>query len=292
MRGYNVMRGYLDDPSETAATIDDAGWLHTGDVGVMDERGYLRITDRTKDMFIVGGFNAYPAEIENLLLRNAAIAQVAVIGVPDERMGEVGMAFVVLRPDADISGDEIIAWSRERDGQLQGAARRGDRRRAPAQRVGQGAQDRAPETRAVVTMSDEEQERWRTALRDQMTGTPYIGGLGIVVEEWSPAGARLRLPFDARLTNDGTALHGGAIASLVDTAGAAAVWAGHDFDKGIRAATVSLTVNYTGAGRGTDLVADAVCVKRGKDLAFSEIRVTDPDGRGVATATLVYRIVP
>jgi uncharacterized protein (TIGR00369 family) len=141
-------------------------------------------------------------------------------------------------------------------------------------------------------MSDDEQERWRTALRDQMTGTPYIGGLGIVIEEWSPAGARLRLPFDARLTNDGTALHGGAIASLVDTAGAAAVWAGHDFDKGIRAATVSLTVNYTGAGRGTDLVADAVCVKRGKDLAFSEIRVTDPDGRGVATATLVYRIVP
>ena len=141
-------------------------------------------------------------------------------------------------------------------------------------------------------MSDEEQGRWRTALRDQMTGTPYIGGLGIVIEEWSPTGARLRLPFDARLTNDGIALHGGAIASLVDTAGAAAVWAGHDFDKGIRAATVSLTVNYTGAGRGTDLVADAVCVKRGKDLAFSEIRVTDPDGRGVATATLVYRIVP
>ncbi len=90
VRGYNVMRGYFDDPTETAATIDDDGWLHTGDVGVMDERGYLRITDRTKDMFIVGGFNAYPAEIENLLLRNAAIAQVAVIGVPDERMGEVG----------------------------------------------------------------------------------------------------------------------------------------------------------------------------------------------------------
>jgi acyl-CoA synthetase (AMP-forming)/AMP-acid ligase II len=113
VRGYNVMRGYLDDPTETAATIDDDGWLHTGDVGVMDERGYLRITDRTKDMFIVGGFNAYPAEIENLLLRNPAIAQAAVIGVPDARMGEVGMAFVVLRPDAHTTGDEIVAWSRD-----------------------------------------------------------------------------------------------------------------------------------------------------------------------------------
>ena len=70
IRGYNVMHGYLDEPDETAATIDGDGWLHTGDIGVMDERGYLRITDRTKDMFIVGGFNAYPAEIENLLLRN------------------------------------------------------------------------------------------------------------------------------------------------------------------------------------------------------------------------------
>ena len=112
IRGYNVMRGYLDEPDETAATIDADGWLHTGDVGAMDERGYLRITDRTKDMFIVGGFNAYPAEIENLFLRNDKVAQVAVVGVPDERMGEVGMAFVVLRPGAEATPDELIAWSR------------------------------------------------------------------------------------------------------------------------------------------------------------------------------------
>ena len=140
-------------------------------------------------------------------------------------------------------------------------------------------------------MSDDD-ERLRAAFREQMTRTPYIGTLRIEIEEWSPAGARLRLRFDPQLTNDGQAFHGGVIASLVDTAGAAAVWAGHDFDKGMRAATVSLTVNYTGAGRGTDLVADAVCVKRGRDLSFSEIRVSDPDGRGIATATLVYRIVP
>jgi HIP---CoA ligase len=112
IRGYNVMRGYLDEPEETAATLDADGWLHTGDVGVMDDRGYLRITDRTKDMFIVGGFNAYPAEIENLFLRNDKVAQVAVVGVPDERMGEVGMAFVVLRPGASATADELIEWSR------------------------------------------------------------------------------------------------------------------------------------------------------------------------------------
>jgi acyl-CoA synthetase (AMP-forming)/AMP-acid ligase II len=112
IRGYNVMRGYLDEPEETAATLDADGWLHTGDVGVMDDRGYLRITDRTKDMFIVGGFNAYPAEIENLFLRNDKVAQVAVVGVPDERMGEVGMAFVVLRPGASAAAEELIEWSR------------------------------------------------------------------------------------------------------------------------------------------------------------------------------------
>ncbi len=112
IRGYNVMRAYLDEPEETAATIDDDGWLHTGDVGVMNDRGYLRITDRTKDMFIVGGFNAYPAEIENLFLRHEKVAQVAVVGVPDERMGEVGMAFVVLRPGAEATPNELVAWSR------------------------------------------------------------------------------------------------------------------------------------------------------------------------------------
>jgi HIP---CoA ligase len=112
IRGYNVMPGYLDEPDETAATLDADGWLHTGDVGVMDDRGYLRITDRTKDMFIVGGFNAYPAEIENLFLRNHKVAQVAVVGVPDERMGEVGMAFVVLRPEESANADELIEWSR------------------------------------------------------------------------------------------------------------------------------------------------------------------------------------
>ena len=112
VRGYNVMRGYFEDPAETAKAIDADGWLHTGDVGVMDERGYLRITDRIKDMFISGGFNCYPAEIENAIYRHPGVAQVAVIGIPDERMGEVGMAFVVPRPGATLEPTELIAWCR------------------------------------------------------------------------------------------------------------------------------------------------------------------------------------
>jgi acyl-CoA synthetase (AMP-forming)/AMP-acid ligase II len=114
VRGYNLMTGYLDDPEQTAETIDDEGWLHTGDIGVMDEAGYIDITDRKKDMYIVGGFNAYPAEIESMLAEHPDVGQVAVVGVPDERLGEVGVAFVVRRPDSAPSADEIIAWSRDR----------------------------------------------------------------------------------------------------------------------------------------------------------------------------------
>ena len=113
VRGYNVMAGYFEDPAATAEAIDPDGWLHTGDIGVMDERGYLVITDRKKDLFIVGGFNAYPAEIENLLLDHPHIAQVAVIGVPDERMGEVGAAFVVPTTGTTPVPSEIIEWARE-----------------------------------------------------------------------------------------------------------------------------------------------------------------------------------
>jgi acyl-CoA synthetase (AMP-forming)/AMP-acid ligase II len=113
LRGYHVMKGYDGDPAATAAAVDGDGWLHTGDVGLLDDAGYLRITDRLKDMFIVGGFKAYPAEIERLLLLHPAVQHAAVIGVPDARLGEVGMAFVVLRPNATASGDELVAWARE-----------------------------------------------------------------------------------------------------------------------------------------------------------------------------------
>ena len=112
VRGYNVMRGYFNDEAETKKAIDADGWLHTGDIAVMDERGYLKITDRIKDMFIMGGFNVYPAEVESLLFQHPGIAAGAVIGVPDERMGEVGMAFVVPRPGVKLDPAEVIAWSR------------------------------------------------------------------------------------------------------------------------------------------------------------------------------------
>jgi acyl-CoA synthetase (AMP-forming)/AMP-acid ligase II len=113
VRGYNVMRGYFNDEVETAKAIDAEGWLHTGDIGVMDAKGYLKITDRIKDMFIMGGFNVYPAEVENLLFEHDGIAAAAVIGVPDERMGEVGMAFVVPVPEFQLNAEELIAWSRD-----------------------------------------------------------------------------------------------------------------------------------------------------------------------------------
>ncbi len=116
VRGYGVMQGYLDDPVATANAIDDDGWLHTGDLGNFDDAGRLRIDGRKKDMFIVGGFNAYPAEIEGFMLKHPAVAQVAVVGVPDERLGQVGKAFVVLTRDAKgaVSEADLMSWCRER----------------------------------------------------------------------------------------------------------------------------------------------------------------------------------
>jgi HIP---CoA ligase len=114
VRGYNVMAGYIGDPDASAAAIDADGWLHTGDIGVFDRDGNLKITDRLKDMFIVGGFNAYPAEIENMLMEHPSVGQAAVVGVPDRRMGEVATAFVVPRAGAMIDEAALIAWSRER----------------------------------------------------------------------------------------------------------------------------------------------------------------------------------
>ncbi|MFJ7019755.1 FadD3 family acyl-CoA ligase [Streptomyces sp. NPDC101117] len=112
VRGFNVMRGYYEDAAATAEVLTADGWLRTGDVGVLDAAGNLRITDRLKDMFVVGGFNAYPAEIERTLGLHPQVADVAVIGVPDARLGEVGKAFVVRRPGAVLTGDDLIAWAR------------------------------------------------------------------------------------------------------------------------------------------------------------------------------------
>ncbi len=107
------MLGYLDDPEATAAAIDADGWLHTGDIGTVDAAGNLRITDRLKDMYICGGFNVYPAEVEQVLARLEGVADAAVIGVPDDRLGEVGRAFIVRRPESELDEQAVIDYTRK-----------------------------------------------------------------------------------------------------------------------------------------------------------------------------------
>ncbi len=116
VRGYNVMQGYFNDPEATDEAIDIDGWLHTGDVGIMDGDGNVTITDRLKDMYVTGGFNVYPAEAEAVLRLHPAVSQVAVIGVPDTRLGEVGLALVVPTAAGQTGAveDELVGWARER----------------------------------------------------------------------------------------------------------------------------------------------------------------------------------
>jgi acyl-CoA synthetase (AMP-forming)/AMP-acid ligase II len=114
LRGPNLMLGYLDDPTATRAAVDAEGWLHTGDVGRLDDAGYLTITGRLKDMYICGGFNVYPAEVEQALARLDGVAESAVIGVPDARLGEVGRAYVLTRPGHALDEAAVLAFCRER----------------------------------------------------------------------------------------------------------------------------------------------------------------------------------
>ena len=112
VRGYNLMQGYFNNPEATAETIDEDGWLHTGDIGILDKQGYLKITDRLKDMIISGGFNVYPAEIENGLANIDGVVQSAVIGIADERMGEVPKAYIVKAQGSDLDAQQVIDWCR------------------------------------------------------------------------------------------------------------------------------------------------------------------------------------
>ncbi len=112
-RGAGVMAGYWNRPEDTAGSIRE-GWFHTGDAGTMDESGFVYIKDRIKDMIVSGGENIYPAELESVLAEHPAVADVAVIGVPDEQWGETVKAIIVLRPGAELSEAELVAWSRER----------------------------------------------------------------------------------------------------------------------------------------------------------------------------------
>jgi HIP---CoA ligase len=112
VRGYTVMQGYWDDPGKTAEAITPEGWLRTGDFAVMDDRGYVRIVDRKKDMVIVGGFNVYPAEVERILGAHPNVAEIAVVGMPDDRMGEVPVAFVVPAQGLSLAEDEFRRWAK------------------------------------------------------------------------------------------------------------------------------------------------------------------------------------
>ena len=140
-------------------------------------------------------------------------------------------------------------------------------------------------------LSDEEQQRRRKAVADLMPTTPFLAGLGVVIERYEPDEATLRLPFRADLTNDGTYYHGGVIAAVMDTAGAAAAWSNHDFDKGARASTVAMSIQYVGACKQSDLLCHARAVRRGKELTFTEITATDEGGAVVAHGVQTYRIV-
>ena len=115
IRGHNVFDGYLDDPEATAAAVVD-GWFRSGDLGVRDAEGFLSIVDRKKDLIIRGGFNVYPREVEEVLARHPAVAQVSVVGLPDEARGEEVCAAVVLRPGSAATPEEIADWARERLG--------------------------------------------------------------------------------------------------------------------------------------------------------------------------------
>jgi uncharacterized protein (TIGR00369 family) len=140
-------------------------------------------------------------------------------------------------------------------------------------------------------LSEEEQDRRRQAIKGIFPATPFMGLLGITFDRYEPDDVVVRLPFHEQLTNDGEVYHGGVIATMLDTAGAAAAWSGHDFDKGSRASTVSLSVQYIGAARRSDLLCRGRVVRRGRELIFAEITATDEDDRVVAHALQTYRIV-
>jgi uncharacterized protein (TIGR00369 family) len=142
-----------------------------------------------------------------------------------------------------------------------------------------------------VPLTDEEQQARRRSISELFPTTPFISMLGLVVERYEPDEATMRLPFRADLTNDGKVFHGGVVASALDTTGALAAWSNHDFDRGVRASTVSMTVQYIGAAKQSDLIVHASARKRGRELIFTEIEAFDDAGTLVAQALQTYRIV-
>ena len=139
-------------------------------------------------------------------------------------------------------------------------------------------------------LTDDEQAARRAAVAKIMPDTPYLKWLGIEFTSYEPDAVSARLPFKADLTNDGTHYHGGVTAAVIDTTGAAAAWSGHDFNKGVRAATVGMSINYVGSCKGSDMLCRARVISRRKDLIFTEITATDAAGATVAHGIQTYRI--
>jgi uncharacterized protein (TIGR00369 family) len=140
------------------------------------------------------------------------------------------------------------------------------------------------------SLTDDQQQRRRKAVAERLPSTPFLKGLGVVFERYEPDDVTVRLPWRADLTNDGAYFHGGVVASVLDTTGAATAWSNHDFEKGSRAATVTMTVQYVGATKRSDLLCHGRTVRRRKELIFTEITATDADGTVVAHAVQTYRI--
>jgi uncharacterized protein (TIGR00369 family) len=131
---------------------------------------------------------------------------------------------------------------------------------------------------------------WRAAIRHAMLATPFLSSLGLEFERFEPDDVVLRLTFRPELTNDGQRYHGGVVAAVMDTAGAACAWSNHDLSKGTRAATVAMSVQYVGAVAGQDLLCTARTIRRARELIFTEIHATDPGGNPVAHGVQTYRI--
>ncbi len=140
-------------------------------------------------------------------------------------------------------------------------------------------------------LSEAEQRARREAVIKAFTMTPFMGSLKLAIERYEPDDVIIRLPFREDLTNDGTFYHGGVVAALLDTAGAAAAWSNHDFNKGVNASTIGLSIQFVGAARKSDLIARATTTKRGRELIFTAIDAFDVDDRPVAHAIQTYRIV-
>jgi uncharacterized protein (TIGR00369 family) len=143
----------------------------------------------------------------------------------------------------------------------------------------------------VEELDDAALDAMRAAIPDTFVSTPFMSSVGLSFDRYEPDDVVVRIPFREDLTNDGAHYHGGVIATAIDTAGAAAAWSNHDFNKGTRASTVSMSLQYVGAARRSDLLCSARTVKRGRELTFTEITATDEDGKVVAHAVQTYRIV-